>query len=251
MQLVHEQVLVDLGERHGGAIQRTGIDGDPLVVRGALDPVGDHHVRVQMRLSISGVPVVPLSRDQTLHGHRCNAAMTGSRLQHVVLQMVQSRVERPFVTLRDLCLNVGAPERPENACILRDRERQIEASNVTLSLLSSLGQLVVICVSALSTFRNRRLPEAFICSRIAELLPHRHCVVRTNIPKRTNTQTGNASAIPSTWRVSRLSVVGRESATGHRGSYVGIADHHSGLQILDRTNTGYVQRHGFSPLGSR
>ena len=97
-----------------------------------------------MWLSISRVPVVPLPGDEALDGDRGYPAVAGAGLQHVVLEMVERRVQGALVTGRDARLDLGGSERPQNARVLRNRERQIKARNIFAGLFRGLRELIVV-----------------------------------------------------------------------------------------------------------
>jgi len=61
-EVVGQDGVVPLRHRHGGLVDRPGVQGPPLPVR-ALRPVGDHDVRVQVGVVLAGVPVVERRRD--------------------------------------------------------------------------------------------------------------------------------------------------------------------------------------------
>jgi len=64
-EVIGEQGVVAFRHRDRGAVQGAGVQGAPPPVR-ALRPVGDHHVGVQVRVVLAGVPVVERGSDHAV-----------------------------------------------------------------------------------------------------------------------------------------------------------------------------------------
>ena len=130
-----------------------------------------------MWLSISRVPVVPLPGDEARDGDRGDPAVAGAGLQHVVLEMVERRVQGALVTGRDARLDLGGSERPQNARVLRNRERQIKARNIFAGLFRGLRELIVVGALLALPLCDGGFAETLVGVWITELLPHRNGLI--------------------------------------------------------------------------
>ena len=64
-QVVGKDGLVQLRERDGRAVHRATVQRPPLAIQHGLDLVADHHVRMQVRVTGTGVVVVVGGGDDT------------------------------------------------------------------------------------------------------------------------------------------------------------------------------------------
>lgn len=83
----------------------------------SLHAVGDEHMRVQVRVKCSGVPVVELRRHRALCGQLRNACSAGARAQIALLHHGQRLLERGIMRGRQALLHRNISQAP------RDRER--------------------------------------------------------------------------------------------------------------------------------
>ena len=123
--MVREYVVEHLRHCHRSQEQSPPIKSAPSPV-GALDPVGDDHMGVQVRVTVAGVPMVeprcehPAGTD--LHG----PLGADTREQGPVLNQPEDVDDRGVMRAGHRGPGLLAAQTPQDAGRLRDRERQVE-----------------------------------------------------------------------------------------------------------------------------
>ena len=126
-QRVHEVVVVGLAQGDlGGHERATGVQGAPAPV-GALDPVGDHEVGVQVRVALAGVPVVERRRDDAARLCLDDSPGALAGTDGVGLHHVHDVIDRVVVSGLDLLAHAGIPQRPHHRHGLGWGEGEVEA----------------------------------------------------------------------------------------------------------------------------
>ncbi len=123
--MVGEQPVVALRHRDRGPVHRAGVQGAPPPV-GALHPVGDHDMGVQVRVVVAGVPVVERRGDHPPGLHLRHAVRADPGPGHVPLHDREDVGDGLPVRGVDRVAGRIVGQRPQHADRLRDREGAVE-----------------------------------------------------------------------------------------------------------------------------
>ena len=201
-QGVHEVVVVGLAQGDlGGHERATGVQGAPAPV-GALDPVGDHEVGVQVRVSLAGVPVVERRRDDAARLCLDDSPGALAGADGVGLHHGHDVIDRVVVSGLDLLAHAGIPQRPQNRHGLGWGEGEVEAvhrlglvgaRDLPLDLLDARCALIGAQVSAQvggerahpvsgGHVSGERAPEQLVGDRVGAVLDERAQLVGAHAP---------------------------------------------------------------------
>ena len=113
-EVISEHVVEHLRHRHRGQEQGPPIQGAPPPV-GALDPVGDDHMGMQVRVPVSGVPMVEPGREHPARAdlHRPLGAHPGE--QGTVLDQPEHGDDRSVMRAGDRAPGLLITQTPEHA----------------------------------------------------------------------------------------------------------------------------------------
>ena len=233
-QGVHEVVVVGLAQGYlGGHERATGVQGAPGPV-GALDPVGDHEVGVQVRVSLAGVPVVESRGHDAARLCLDDASGALAGADGVGLHHGHDVLDRVVVSGLDLLAHAGIPERPHHRHALGWGEGEVEAvhsavlvgaRDLPLDLLDARCALIGAQVSAQvggerahpvsgGHVRGERAPERPVGDRVGSVLDERAQLVGAHAPPGVQVavivaQAVQAGAQPPPWGRARVGVVAR------------------------------------------
>ena len=105
-----------------GGQQRAAVESSPLAVLTALGAVEHEAVGVQLRVAVSGAPLVHAGHDQPRGVEGADAVAPGADVGGVVLEVVEPGVHGSQVGGPHLCLDVRCAEGPEQRHRLDRRE---------------------------------------------------------------------------------------------------------------------------------
>ena len=185
----------------GGHERAAGVQGAPASV-GALDPVGDHEVGVQVRVSLAGVPVVESRGHDAARLCLDDSPGALAGADGVGLHHVHDVIDRVVVSGLDLLAHAGIPQRPQNRDALGWGEGEVEAvhrlglvgaRDLPLDLLDARCALIGAQVSAQvggerahpvsgGHVRGERAPERLVGDRVGAVLDERAQLVGAHAP---------------------------------------------------------------------
>nr|WP_229670163.1 hypothetical protein [Microlunatus endophyticus] len=137
-QLVLYPGVVALRERHGGGEQRPPIQGSPLTVQ-ALHLVRNRHMRVQVRVAGTRVPMIEHRRD---HPGRIDLRLPlspGTGIGGIAFQPVDRIGNRRLMSLMDLSTCRYRPQAPQHRNRLHRREDKVITRHRRLGRSSGSG----------------------------------------------------------------------------------------------------------------
>ena len=233
-QGIHEVVVVGLAQGDlGGHERAAGVQGAPAPV-GALDPVGDHEVGVQVGVSLAGVPVVERCGHDAARFCLDDSPGALAGADGVGLHHGHDVIDRVVVSGLDLLAHASIPERPHHRHGLGWGEGEVEAvhravlvgaRDLTLDLLDARCALIGAQVSAQvggerahpvsgGHVRGERAPERLVGDRVGSVLDERAQLVGAHAPPGVQVavivaQAVQASTQPPPGGRARLRVVAR------------------------------------------
>ena len=127
-EFVGEEGVVERRDRDRCGVDGRAVEGAPDAV-GALDLVGEHDVRVQVRVAVSGVPVVERGGDDAARADLAAAGVADAGAGDCALDEVEGLVDGGPVGGVDAGARAVVAERPEDRGGLGDGEGEVVADD--------------------------------------------------------------------------------------------------------------------------